>query len=187
MALRRWRGRSEAVSGSAPSVLFDEEELVRALHDEHAAALTGFVRKLTGGDQAWTEDVVQETLIRAWRHPKVLDQSEGSARPWLFTVARRIVVDDWRSKRNRCESVAEPPDLPVDDDAEATIRAWMIGEALQRLSRPHREVLVECFYRGRSVAGAAAHLGIPPGTVKSRVHYALRALKLVLEEMGVNS
>lgn len=161
---------------------------MRALHDEHAAALTGFVRGLTGGDQAWTEDVVQETLIRAWRHPKVLDQSEGSARPWLFTVARRIVVDDWRSKRSRREtSAAEPPEIPVDDDTEATVQAWTIGEALQRLSAPHREVLVECFYHGHSVAGAAAHLGIPAGTVKSRTHYALRALKLALEEMGVNS
>jgi RNA polymerase sigma-70 factor (ECF subfamily) len=166
----------------------DEEDLMRALHDQHAAALTGYVRSLTGGDQAWTEDVVQETLIRAWRHPKVLDQSAGSARPWLFTVARRIVVDDWRSRQSRRETAsAEPPDVPVEDGTDATVQAWMIGEALRRLSEAHREVLVECFYRGRSVASAAAQLGIPPGTVKSRTHYALRALKLGLDEMGVSS
>lgn len=173
---------------STGEVRDNEEALLRALHDEHAAALTGFVRTLTGGDQAWTDDVVQETLIRAWRHPRVLDQSEGSARPWLFTVARRIVVDDWRAKRSRREtSAAEPPDIPVEDDTDATVRAWMIGEAMRRLSAAHREVLLECFYHGRSVAGAAAVLGIPPGTVKSRTHYALRALKLALEELGVNS
>ena len=65
------------------------------------------------------------------------------------------------------------------------MEAWTIAEALGQLSPAHREVLVECFYRGRSVAEAAAVLGIPPGTVKSRTHYAMRALRLVLEEMGV--
>jgi RNA polymerase sigma-70 factor (ECF subfamily) len=67
------------------------------------------------------------------------------------------------------------------------VEVWTIAEALGRLSMPHREVLVECFYRGRSVAEAAAVLGIPPGTVKSRTHYAVRALRLVLDEMGVTT
>ncbi len=71
------------------------------------------------------------------------------------------------------------------DETDRAVEAWTIAEALARLSDPHREVLVECFYRGRSVAEAAAVLGIPPGTVKSRTHYAVRALRLVLEEMGV--
>ena len=63
----------------------------------------------------------------------------------------------------------------------------MVAEALRRLSLAHRQVLVECFYRGCSVAEASERLGIPPGTVKSRTHYALRALKLALEEMGVTA
>jgi RNA polymerase sigma-70 factor, ECF subfamily len=71
------------------------------------------------------------------------------------------------------------------DETERAVESWLVAEALSRLSRPHREVLVECFYQGRSVAEAATELGVPPGTVKSRTHYALRSLKLVLEELGV--
>ena len=71
------------------------------------------------------------------------------------------------------------------DGIERAVDSWPVAEALSRLSRPHREVLVECFYQGRSVAEAATELGVPPGTVKSRTHYALRSLKLVLEELGV--
>ena len=70
---------------------------------------------------------------------------------------------------------------------DRAVEGWLVAEALRRLTPAHREVLVECFYRGRSVTEAAALLGVPPGTVKSRTHYALRSLRLVLEEMGVNS
>jgi RNA polymerase sigma-70 factor (ECF subfamily) len=81
------------------------------------------------------------------------------------------------------DELPEPP--PAMDEADRAVEAWTVAEALARLSQPHREVLVECFYRGRSVNEAAARLGVPPGTVKSRTHYALRSLRLVLEEMGV--
>src|SRR5262249_31781543 len=64
------------------------------------------------------------------------------------------------------------------------VQSWLVADALRQLSAPHREVLVECFYRGASVTEAADRLGGPAGTVKSRTHYALRALKLALEEVG---
>lgn len=158
---------------------------MRSLHDEHAGALWSYVVTLTGGDRARAEDVVQETLLRAWRHPAVLDQSSGSARGWLFTVAKRLVIDDWRAKRSRPELItAEPPDRPVGDSADHRADRAIIVAALRGLSTDHREVLVECYVRGSSVAEAAAQLGIPPGTVKSRTHYALHALRLALEETG---
>ena len=163
--------------------------LMRQLHDEHAAALWGFCMRLTGQDAAHSEDVVQETLLRAWRKADVLDQSQGSVRAWLFTVARNIVIDEWRTKRSRSElPVADVPD--VADEADRTdglILSWLVAEALSTLSNDHRAVLLECYYRGVSVAEAARRLGIPEGTVKSRTYYALRALKLALEEMGVNA
>jgi len=87
--------------------------LMQQLHDEHAGALWGYCLRLTGHDRARAEDVVQETLLRAWRKPSVLDEEQGSARAWLFTVARRIVVDEWRSARSRREiTVDEPPEQP---------------------------------------------------------------------------
>ena len=157
------------------------------LHDEHAAALWGYCLRLTGHDRARAEDVVQETLLRAWRSLPTLERSEGSVRAWLFRVARNIVIDEWRAKRTRSElSVADVPEVPADADrTDQLLQSWVVADALTRLSPEHRAVLLECYYRGRSVAEAARILGIPEGTVKSRTHYALRALRLALEEMGV--
>ncbi len=163
-----------------------EADLMRALHDEHASALWSFALRLTGGDHARAEDVVQEALMRAWRHPEVLDPARGSARAWLFTTARRIVIDEWRRAEVRPLVITDDlPEVVTPDGIDAALQAWLIEDALAALSAAHRDVLVECFLRGRSVAEAARILGIAPGTVKSRTHYALRALKLTLEEMGV--
>ena len=164
-------------------------ELMQELHDEHAAALWGYCVRLTNGDRARAQDVVQETLLRAWRNPKILDQAQGSARAWLFTVARHLVIDEWRTRRAQLEvSTADPPErTPVGDETDRLLQSWVVADALSRLSEDHRLVLVECYYRGHSVAEAARRLDIPEGTVKSRTHYGLRALRLALEEMGVGA
>jgi RNA polymerase sigma-70 factor (ECF subfamily) len=164
-------------------------EVMRQLHDEHAAALWGFCLRLTGQDRARAEDVVQETLLRAWRTFSVLDRSQGSVRAWLFTVARNIVIDDWRAKR--CQNELPMADVPEaadhDDRTDQLLLSWVVAEAVTKLSREHSAVLLECYYRGASVAEASRRLGVPEGTVKSRTHYALRALRLALEEMGVTA
>jgi RNA polymerase sigma-70 factor (ECF subfamily) len=163
----------------------DDETLLRALHDEHAAALWNFVLHLTGGDRSRAEDVVQETLFRAWRRPAVLSQQESSARGWLFTVARNIVVDGWRADRRRPTTSAESVPEPLEPDStDRALQAMVVAEAMRRLSHDHGAVLLECYYRGCTAAQAAVRLGVPVGTVKSRLHYALHALRLVLEEMG---
>ena len=163
------------------------DELLRTLRAEHGDALLAHALRLTGGDRQRAEDLVQETLLRAWQHPQALDPARGSVRAWLFTTARNLAIDAWRRRNARgpemlTDSVPEPVTA---DDTERAVESWLIAEALARLSQAHREVLVECFYAGRSVAEAAERLGVPPGTVKSRTYYALRALKLVLEELGV--
>jgi RNA polymerase sigma-70 factor, ECF subfamily len=168
----------------------DEETLTR-LYDEHADALLGYAIRLTGGDRQRAEDVVQETLLRAWRHPEVIDADRGSPRAWLMTVARNVAFDDYRARRSRPQEVSgELLDAMVpdrDDEIDRALEKWIVAEALAALSPSHRAVLVETFYRGRSVNDAAAVLGVPPGTVKSRTFYALRALRLELAERGVIS
>ena len=165
-----------------------DEQLVRALYEEHAAALWSFVVPLVGGDRVRAQDVVQETMLRAWRRPEVLDQVRGSVRPWLFTVARNIVVDEWRRHRtDRDVPLEEGTATAEDDRTDAVLDTWIVGEALARLSPDHRAVLEQCYYQGRTTADAARVLGIPEGTVKSRAHYALRALRLALQEMGVTA
>lgn len=168
-----------------------DEQLLRALHDEHAAALWSFVCRLNGGDRVRAQDVVQETMLRAWRRPEVLAQSSGSARSWLFTVARHIVIDEWRSPRTSREVVGAGPHDAAEpeegDRTDAVLDAWLVAEALAQLTPQHRAVIVECYYRGRSSAEAARVLGVPEGTVRSRAHYGLRALRLALQEMGVTA
>lgn len=162
--------------------------LMEQLYEEHAAALWVFCLRLTGHNRGRAEDVVQETLLRAWRNTHVLERPPGAVRSWLYTVARNIVIDDWRTLRSQRElPVADvPDDDPAGDRVDELLLSWIVADALRKLSPQHREVLRECYYRGASVAEAARRLEIPPGTVKSRSHYALRALALALEEMGVS-
>ena len=174
------------VRASESGVPTSDAELMRALHDQHAHALWSYAVHLTGGDRARAEDVVQDLwMLPRPQHPQVLDQSHGSARAWLFTVARRIVIDDWRTSRSRREVItADPPELQVADPTDRSADAAVVTSALMQLSVEHRQVLLECYYRGSSVAEAARRLGVPEGTIKSRAHYALRALRLALDEVG---
>ncbi|NQX04247.1 sigma-70 family RNA polymerase sigma factor [Rathayibacter sp. VKM Ac-2856] len=163
----------------------DQAEMLRALHDEHSAALWRFVLRLTG-DRQLAEDVVQEALLRAWKHPEILAQGEAAARSWLYTVARNIVIDDRRSARhNREFGTDEVPERAHGDRTDQVLDAWLLSEALSTLSHDHRAVIVHAYYGGRTVGEIAELLGIAPGTVKSRMHYGMRALKLALEEKGV--
>jgi len=165
-----------------------EADTLRELHDAHAAALLAFATRLCDGDRGRAQDVVQETLLRAWQHPEALEPERGPARAWLFTVARNLAID---SRRARASRPVEVGDAPLDlvpssgDDIDRALDSWLVADALGTLTAAHREVLLETFYRGRSVAEAAAVLGVPPGTVKSRAYYALRALRVALAERGV--
>jgi RNA polymerase sigma-70 factor (ECF subfamily) len=157
-----------------------DEALVRSLYEEHGRALLAYATRLTG-DRAAAEDVVQETLLRAWKHPEVLVNGRGSVRGWLLTVARNIITDRARARAARPVEVAESPATPPieRDHADSVVDSMVVMEALDQLSGHHRDVLVELYFRGRSVTEAADVLGIPPGTVKSRSHHALRALREV--------
>jgi RNA polymerase sigma-70 factor (ECF subfamily) len=166
-----------------------DETALRALYDAHAGALLAYAVRLTNGDRGRAEDVVQETMLRAWRHREVLDEDRGPIRPWLFTVAHHVAIDAYRARSARPTEVGDAvlAAVPTADDIDARLDRLLISDAMSSLSSEHRAVLIETYYRGRSVAEAAAVLGIPAGTVKSRTFYALRALKLALSERGVTT
>ena len=165
-----------------------EAAMMRVLYDEHAAALWRYVMRLTG-DAARAEDVVQETLLRAWRHPEVTSDVDRSARAWLFTVARNLIIDERRSARFRNETQTGDVEAAADragpDEVDTALDRLLLGTAMSQLSDDHRAVVLRAYYQGWSVAQIAADLQIAEGTVKSRLHYAVRALRLNLQELGV--
>jgi RNA polymerase sigma-70 factor, ECF subfamily len=158
------------------------EHDVREAYSAHGSELYGFaVRSL--GDTGLAEEAVQETFLRAWRAGDRYDPQIGSLRTWLFAILRNVVIDLGRARAARpglAEGGIEPSVEPFDE----ALLSWQVEEGLRRIGDDHRRVLIETFYRGRPYAEIAEELGVPEGTVKSRVYYGLRALKVALEEIG---
>ena len=165
--------------------------MLEQLHEQHGAALLSFAQRLTHNPDL-ARDVVQDVLLRAWRHPACAASDERAARAWLFTVTRNLVIDRWRSAAHRYETATDTDTLalraPTRDDASSVVLdRWLITDALRSLSPEHRTVIVAAYYEGRPAAEIARTLGVPEGTVKSRLHYGLRSLRLVLQEKGVTA
>jgi RNA polymerase sigma-70 factor (ECF subfamily) len=162
-----------------------DEEGLRAAYLAHSGELYGYARRSLS-DSGAAEEVVQETFIRAWRARARFDPDLGSLRTWLFAIERRIVIDHARSRALRQTSPLPDDLVQIGDDIEKALVGWQVEEALRRLRDEHRQVLVETYYRGRSGREVAIELGIPEGTVRSRLFYALQSLRLTLDEMGWN-
>ncbi|MFD8796853.1 sigma-70 family RNA polymerase sigma factor [Streptomyces vinaceus] len=150
--------------------------------ERHRAPLMRFAIRLTRGDRYRAEDIVQETLLRAWRRPPATVPAGDDERllAWLYTVARNLAVDLHR--RDRAVPVgAVPPQLldraAADDVADRVVDRQLVRKALDGLSDEHREVIVRVHLCDRPGEETARELGVSPGTVKSRTHYALRALR----------
>ena len=135
------------------------------------------------------EDIAAETFARYLQRGDEVEHDKVEA--WLFTVARNLSMDQFRARRARPREVSadliDLSALVTDEDIDLALQSMVVVEALNVLTPEHRAVLVETFYLGRSVAQAAAQLGIPEGTVKSRAFYALKALRTALAERGVTS
>ncbi|MFE6946621.1 sigma-70 family RNA polymerase sigma factor [Streptomyces chartreusis] len=163
------------------------DQLMTRLYSEHYNVLVsfvlGYVRKR---EQA--EDIVQETLLRAWRHVERIDTHRDTVRSYLMTIARNVVTDTWRAEQRRPQVVADDEALSrvaSDDDVESVLEHHLVTIALERLSTEHRTVIKMLYYQGLSIAETADTLTIPMGTVKSRAYYAVRNLRAAFEELGV--
>lgn len=161
---------------------------VRSVYAAHGSELFRFARRALG-DDGLAEDAVQETFVRAWQAAGRFDERLGSLRTWLFAILRNIVIDLARARAVRPPVVIDgqrPGERgpAASDDVDTALAAWQVEEALRRISPEHRRVLLEVHCRGRAYADVAAELGVPAGTVKSRVFYGLKAMRLALEEIG---
>ncbi|MGC4806692.1 sigma-70 family RNA polymerase sigma factor [Micromonospora sp. DT233] len=165
----------------------EDDGALRHLYQSHAPVLLSYLLRLTNGDRHRAEDIVQETLLRAWKHPEAQSADGRWSRAWLFTVARRIAIDQVRAAQAR---PAETSDERMesfsrsDDEIDRLLDAREVRAALAALPERLRTALVAVYFQEYSIAEAAQALDVPPGTVKSRTFYALRALREQLIERG---
>jgi len=160
---------------------------VRRLCADHGDAVFGWALGRFE-DRRDAEEVVAETMVRAWRNHHQYDPARGSERSWVFGIARTTAADQHRrgGRRLRLVPDTEAEWEPLDDPAAGRIaEATVVREALHGLSREHREAIVLAHYGGLTVVEIAERLAIPEGTVKSRLYYGMRALRAALEERGV--
>ncbi len=161
---------------------------LRAAYTAHGAELYRFaLRSLK--DRGLAEEAVQDTFVRAWRAADRHDPKLGSLRTWLFAICKNATIDLHRARSIRPammgqEDTARGESADPANPIEERLVAWQIEEALMRVSEEHRHAIVETYYKGRSYKELATELGVPSGTLRSRVFYGMKALRRELEEMG---
>ncbi len=168
-----------------------DEDAVGAAYAAHGAEIYRFL--LRGlGDGGAAQDVVQETFLRAWRARDRFDPQLASLRVWLFAIARNAMLDHVRASKARPwqSNLVDPPAAALiaggaEDDTERLVHSWVVEEALRRLSEEHRTAIVQTHLRERPYDEVAVELGVPVGTLRSRVFYGLKALRVAMDEMGV--
>jgi RNA polymerase sigma-70 factor (ECF subfamily) len=174
---------TQALGGELPG---DPDAAIRQLYSHYAKALHGYVEQFCP-DQASADDIVQKTFIRTWRHLPQLSADDWPVQPWLYRVARNLLIDANRAARARPMSAPEQPagesrEIGTDSGLDEVLDRQLVSAALQHLSPVHQSVLVKTVYRGWTMAMVARDLGIPHGTARSRLHYAPDALRQHLEE-----
>lgn len=159
----------------------DRTPMERA-YDLHAGPLLRFLLGQTRRQRPAAEDLLQETMMRAWRHLDSMPSADGDARKWLFAIARNVAIDAARKRRVRPQEVnlAEASTVRSADFADSTLALQDLRTAIRRLAKEQRVVLGELHLNGLSIEETAAKLGIPAGTVKSRAHYGKRILREAL-------
>ncbi len=161
--------------------LGNDAELCSAVRT-YSGELYGFAKRALG-DPGHAEDAVQETFIRAWRAGSRFDPELASLRSWLFAILRNVIIDAARARAIR-PTVAAMVDRATVDEIDGLLKGLVVEEALRRLTEDHRYAVVQVYYQGRSAADVASELDVPAATVRSRLFYGLKALRLSLDELG---
>src|ERR1700691_3523793 len=162
----------------------DIGEPVAELYRRHAGRIYRFGLQLLG-DTGLAEELVQECFVRLWRTAGRFDISRGTVAAYLFVMARSIAADLRRRPSSRPLLPVEDTQIPPQpDSADRILEALMVRDALESLTAAHREVLMLCHAEGLTQSQIAERLGLPLGTVKTRLYHGLRALKAALAERG---
>jgi len=161
----------------------EAKETLQSAYLAHGGELLGFARRSLH-DVQLAEEAVQETFARAWRSWGSFDPALGAVRAWLFAIERRVIIDLSQQRSKRATVPLEHEPVAQGDEFERAMMGWQVEEAIRRLRPQHRYVLVKTYFHQRSCQELAKELGIPEGTVRSRLFYALRSLRLTLNELG---
>jgi RNA polymerase sigma-70 factor (ECF subfamily) len=184
--------------GVLPGVAAGDEQATGELWDRYAGRIRAMGLRLSGFDAGFADDLVQETFAKLWRSAASFDPARGTEASFVFTVARRTAVDQWRRGRRvatdrplsglseMSAAVSGGPGSP-EDQLDAVVTGWAVTEALGTLSAAQREVIELAYYGQLSQTEIAERLAIPLGTVKTRTYSALRALRAALVATGMTT
>ena len=160
-----------------------DEEALAALYDRFGRVAYGVALRIVR-DPGLAQDAVQEAFLGAWRTAAAFDPARGTASTWLLTLVHRRAVDVVRrEQRRRTDPLDEAPVASAeatDEDAWLRERRREVQAALARLSPDQRQALELAYYGGLSQSELAERLGVPLGTVKSRMFAALARLRDLL-------
>jgi RNA polymerase sigma-70 factor (ECF subfamily) len=141
-------------------------------------------------DPGLAEEAMQEAFLRAWTKCASFDPSAGTLAGWLLVITRNVAIDMAKARVRRptadpelFEAISDETS-PAISETDRVLLRHQLGEALMLLGCEHRTAVVEIVLRDRMYADVAAQLGVPAGTLRSRVHYALRKLRAVLESQS---
>lgn len=167
-----------------------DEDALQALMDRYGATIRQYAYHRTG-DMQLAEEITQDTLLKAWQQARQA-KIYGYLRAWLLRVARNDAVDRLRRKQPILEEFhAEHAkqysamQQPTSDMVEEAWLATEVDAALAELQPIHREVLELIFYRGLHYNEVSSVLRVPLGTVKSRRHDAVKALRAIWQRKGL--
>jgi RNA polymerase sigma-70 factor, ECF subfamily len=180
-----YRGDRASGAGCQMQQAHQHQPFIGMIYRTYGKLLVHYAKGFTHGDHQRAEDIFQEAITRAWRNAEWLEASPDIVRPWLFTVVRRLAIDNYRAIRARPQELAETQleHLAIDGPTDRALTGHVVRRALARMSPDHRQVLLYRYFLDRSVEQTADELDIAIGTVKSRSSYALRALRQSLEAL----
>jgi RNA polymerase sigma-70 factor (ECF subfamily) len=160
-----------------------DQQAYEQVFDRLSAPVYGLVRRVLR-DQAQSEEVTQEVLLAVWRTATRFDENQGSAMAWVMTMAHRRAVDRVRSEQATSDRHhrlgvrdVEPDYDSVSDTVHTQLEREAVRDCLSSLTPLQREAVTLAYYTGRSYREVAEHLGLPLGTVKTRMRDGLIRLR----------
>ncbi|WP_189427202.1 sigma-70 family RNA polymerase sigma factor [Devosia pacifica] len=164
-----------------------DKAALAALFSLYAPKIKSMMLKL-GASNALAEDLVQETLLTVWRKAELYSPQRGAASTWIFTIARNLRIDQLRRQSNKPYEDLEKVELVSDAPIGVSVVEQhqvvdRVGKALADLSEDQREVVRLSFVQDMPHSEISRALGIPLGTVKSRLRLAYDRLRPLLEDL----